>query len=317
MFSVVVALVGALVFGSADFLGGLAAKRLRSLVVTAVSAFSGFAAMLIVALVTAPRWNLADIAWGAGSGLVSIAAIALLYGCLAIGPMSILSPLTAVISAIAPMLWGLLVKGESLSAFGYAGLAAALAATVLVGFVPGGKVVRPRMRGILMAVGSGVAIGAFIIIMSQTHASSGVVPLVVNRAVNGLITSCIVLGSVVITTRRGRTAVSALAAGGPQLGATPSGRADLEHAVEFPQPAPLLASAWWMAVACGAADATANALMLLAMRSGDLSIVSALTAMYPGGTILLAAIVLRERIAPVQWLGLALAITAGILFALT
>jgi len=51
--------------------------------------------------------------------------------------------------------------------------------------------------------------------------------------------------------------------------------------------------------------------MLVALRLGDLSIVSALTALYPAGTILLAAVVLRERIAVVQWVGLALALVAG------
>ena len=56
--------------------------------------------------------------------------------------------------------------------------------------------------------------------------------------------------------------------------------------------------------------------MLIALRLGDLSVVSVLTAMYPAGTIILAAIVLRERIAAVQWVGLALALAAGAMFAL-
>ena len=75
-------------------------------------------------------------------------------------------------------------------------------------------------------------------------------------------------------------------------------------------------SAWMLAAACGVADAIANASLLLALRSGDLSIVSALTALYPAGTILLAAIVLRERIAPVQAVGLVLALVAGAMLAL-
>ena len=58
-------------------------------------------------------------------------------------------------------------------------------------------------------------------------------------------------------------------------------------------------------------DAAANALMLLALRIGDLAIVSALTALYPAGTILLAAVVLRERVAAMQWIGLGLALAAG------
>ena len=51
--------------------------------------------------------------------------------------------------------------------------------------------------------------------------------------------------------------------------------------------------------------------MLLALRSGDLAVVSALTALYPAGTILLAAVVLRERVAAIQWVGLGLALVAG------
>ncbi|MET1017346.1 MAG: EamA family transporter, partial [Leifsonia flava] len=71
-----------------------------------------------------------------------------------------------------------------------------------------------------------------------------------------------------------------------------------------------------LAVACGVIDAVANTLLLLGIRVGDLSVMSVLTALYPAGTILLAAIVLRERIAPVQWIGLALALTAAGMLAL-
>ena len=72
----------------------------------------------------------------------------------------------------------------------------------------------------------------------------------------------------------------------------------------------------WLAIACGVLDAAANALMLVALRIGELSIVSALTALYPAGTILLAAIVLRERVAAIQWVGLVLALVAGGMLAL-
>ena len=96
---------------------------------------------------------------GCAGGTFGVIAIALLYACLAIGPMSILSPLTAVVSAIAPMLWGLFVNGETLSAIGYLGLGVALVAVVLVGFIPGEQVVRPRRAALLMAIGAGLAIG--------------------------------------------------------------------------------------------------------------------------------------------------------------
>jgi drug/metabolite transporter (DMT)-like permease len=309
------AVIAAVIFGSADFLGGMAAKHLRSLVVTAVSAFSGLFLLLLAMGALGTQWLPLDALRGALSGILSVAAVGLLYACLAIGPMSILSPLTAVVSAIVPLLWGLLVRHETLSALAWTVLGFALVATVLVGFVPGEKVVRPSARGLVMAVCSGTAIGGFMIIMSSTTAASGVLPLIFNRAVNGVITTVIVVVSTITMMRRGRTLRGSLAAGGPQLGASPDGRADLEHARAHGEAAPVLARAWWIAIGAGLVDATANTLTLIALRSGDLAIVSALTAMYPAGTILLAALVLRERIAGVQWLGLGLALASGVLLA--
>ncbi len=326
MLSAALALIGAVVYGAADFLGGLAAKRLRSIVVTAVAAASGLVFLLLLLPFVGGTWAAADVAWGAVAGVFGVIAIALLYACLAIGPMSILSPLTAVISAIAPMLWGLLVNGETLSTTGYVGLAVALVAVVLVGFIPGEKVVRPSPRGLLMAVGAGLAIGAFLIAIDQTGDESGLAPLVVTRMTNAAITLTIVVVLIARARAAGRPGRSVLAVSGPIIGATPSGHADLEHAVaRAPDSAtstvtatgaPTQRRAWMLALACGIVDAAANALLLLALRVGDLSIVSALTALYPAGTIILAAIVLRERVAPVQWTGLALALLAGGMLAL-
>ncbi|GAA5203213.1 EamA family transporter [Microbacterium jejuense] len=316
MLSAALALIGALVYGSADFLGGLSAKRLRSIVVTAVAAASGLVALALVQPLIGGQWRTADLVWGVLGGVVSVVAIALLYACLAIGPMSILSPLTAVVSAIAPMLWGLLVKGDTLAPIGYAGLGLALVAVVLVGFIPGEKIVRPTARGIAMAAGAGLSIGAFLIIIDQTSQDSGLAPLVASRATSTVVTAVVVGVLALAAVRRGARARSVLRVSGPQLGATPSGHADLEHATTGSVAAiPSLARAWWLAIACGVADAAANALMLLALREGDLSIVSALTALYPAGTILLAAVVLRERVAAVQWAGLTLALIAGGLLA--
>lgn len=106
MLAASVAFLGALVYGSADFLGGLAARRLRPLLVTAVAAFSGVLVLAIASPVLGGVWRAEDVAWGAASGLAGAVAVGLLYACLAIGPMSVLSPLTAVVSAVAPMLWG-------------------------------------------------------------------------------------------------------------------------------------------------------------------------------------------------------------------
>ncbi len=318
MLSAGLALLGAIVYGAADFFGGLAAKRLRSIVVTAASAASGLVFLTLLLPVVGGEWTPTDVAWGAVAGAFGVIAIALLYACLAIGPMSILSPLTAVVSAIAPMLWGLFVNGETLSAIGYLGLGVALVAVVLVGFIPGERVVRPSARGLLMAIGAGLAIGAFLIAIDQTSSESGLVPLVMTRATNIAITAVIIGTLVVRALSAGRRAASVLEVSGVTIGATPSGHADLEHAVAS-STVGIPASrnrAWLLAIVCGVVDAAANTIMLLALRIGDLSIVSALTALYPAGTIILAAIVLRERVGAVQWVGLALALIAGGMLAL-
>ncbi len=322
MLAAPLALLGALIYGAADFLGGLAARRLRSAVVTATAAAAGLVVLLPALLLAGSTWQLADLLWGALSGITGAVAIGLLYACLALGPMSILSPITAVVSAIAPMLWGLLVRGEELSPLGYLGLAFALVAIVLVAFLPGERITRPSLRGILMAVGSGAGIGAFLIIIDQTSTDSGVLPLVANRSVSALIMTGVAVAVAVSAVRRGTSARSALTIADearPHPGPTPSGRADLEHATAAAtRVAVTTRRAWTLALACGLVDAIANLVLLLALRSGgDLAVVSALTALYPAGTVLLASVVLGERIARVQWVGLVLALLAGVLLAVT
>lgn len=289
MLTVLVGLSGALIFGAADFLGGTAARRISPFRVTAISAASGFVMLLLGLGVIGGEWSARAVALGAVTGIVGAAAIVLLYACLAIGPMSILSPLTAVVSAIVPATWGLL-QGDRLSPIGYVAIGIALVAVVLVGFVPEKGAVRPSLRGLGMATASGALIGAFLILMDMTPDDSGLVPLVVNRAVNST-TMFLVVGiiALVVAHRPRTTAVAESRGWRPGL---------------------------LTAVSVGLLDAVANALILFGLRIGELSVMSVLTAMYPAGTILLAATVLRERIAPVQWIGLVLALAAAGMLAL-
>ena len=225
--------------------------------------------------------------------------------------MSILSPLTAVVSAIVPMTWGL-AQGAELRPIGYWALGIALVAVVLVGFVPEKGAVRPSLRGLLMAVASGTLIGAFLIIIDQTPDDSGLVPLVVNRLVNAT-TMFAAVGVVALLALRRRAGVPAeVGTSSSLVEAPPSLRGGgLETSLR----------ATWLpglsfAIACGVVDAVANTLLLLGLRLGELTVMSVLTAMYPAGTIILAAIVLRERIAPVQIVGLVLALAAAGMLAL-
>ncbi|WP_232528870.1 DMT family transporter [Mycetocola zhujimingii] len=293
MLTATIGLLGAIVYGAADFLGGLASKRISPVRVTAIAAVSGLVGLLVVLAFGFGRWSVEAVLWGALSGVSGALAISLLYACLAIGPMSILSPLTAVVSAIVPMTWGL-TTGDTFGALGFVALGLALVAVVLVGFVPEKGAVRPSLRGVLMAIGSGAMIGVFIILIDQTPADSGVVPLVMNRSVNAalMFATALVLW---LLSRRRTVGTRPLRTAPPTSG----WRAGLT-----------------LAIACGIIDALANTLLLIGIRIGDLSVMGVLTAMYPAGTILLAAVVLKERIAPVQWLGLVLALVAAGMLAL-
>jgi len=273
--SAILGLLSALVYGSADFVGGVAARAIGPLRTTALGAVGGLALLLAALPFVGGVWSAGALGWGAASGVVGAAAVALLYACLAIGPMSILSPLTALVSAVVPMVWGL-AGGDRFAPIGYVALGLALVAVVLVGFVPERGAVRPSGRALGMAVAAGALIGVFLIMLNQTPADSGLVPLVANRTVNtaimwtivGLLT---VRGSARRLTRRGVL----------------------------------------LALGSGLLDASANVLILLGLRAGDLTTMAVLVALYPAGTIVLAALVLRERIAPVQWVGLVLAVTAA------
>ncbi len=281
MVTVLIGISSALVFGAGDFLGGLASKRIAAIRATAIAAAAGLVLMVGGLAVVPSVWSASAVIWGALSGITGAVAISLLYACLAIGPMSILSPLTAVVSAIVPIPFGL-ARGDHLGIADFFALGLELVAVVLVGFVPEKGAVRPSLRGVVMAIGSGITIGLFLVLISLTPADSGLVPLVMNRSVNAAIMLAVV-------------GIVALRYGKDERGWRPG--------LQF-------------AIACGIVDAIANIGLLVGLRIGELSIISVLTSLYPAGTIILAALVLRERIAPVQYVGLVIAIVGAALLAL-
>ncbi|SDS05902.1 EamA family transporter [Microterricola viridarii] len=295
----ILGLAGALAYGTADFFGGLASRRITALPTSAIAAAAGLTALALTLPWLGGEWSASAIGLGVLAGLAGAVALPLLYACLALGPMSILSPLTAVVSALVPMSVGL-ARGESLSPLGYGALGLALIAVVLVGFVPEKGAVRPSLRGVLMAIGSGAAIGVFLILIDLTPEESGINPLIVGRFVNALI-----MGTAAVLIWR--IGVRRVGAGVGAARALPVRPRTLS---------PTVRAGLLLAMLGGLCDACANVLILIGLRLGELSVMSVLVAMYPAGTILLAALVLRERIAPVQWVGLALALTAAGLLAL-
>lgn len=289
MLTVFLGLSGALAYGAADFLGGVAARKISPVVVTLGVAVVGLVFILVGSLFVEGRWSPEALLWGGLSGITGAAAIGLLYACLARGPMSILSPTTAFLSALLPVSWGLGTGGAT-STWLYPALGLALVAVILVGIVPDQRAIRPTLTSLAMAVASGLLIGLFYILIDQTPIESGLTPLVANRLSQTVIL-ILAIGAMVVWRRRQPAKPSLVGRKGDVRAVIP------------------------IVVGSGLLDAAANVAVIIGLRVGDLAVVSVLTALYPAGTILLAAAVLRERVTRVQLTGLGLALVASAMLA--
>lgn len=277
--SVVLALLGALTYGFADFAGGLASRRAPALAVLFVGQCAGLVLVGVLALAVPARPDLASVLWGASAGVVGVLALLLFYRSLALGSMSVVAPLTAVLSAVVPVVAGLLL-GERPSATALAGVLLAAGAVVLVGAEGGRLPTLAQLRGPVVAgaLGAGTGFGLLFVLLSRAADDTGFQPLLAAR-----VASVALLGVVGLVGRR------------PLV----------------PRGAPAA-----LVLASGLGDVAANALFVLASRLGLLSVTGVLLALYPAGTVLLAVTVLHERLARVQLAGLLLAAGGVLLIAL-
>ncbi len=266
--ALILALLSAALYGTADFLGGLAARRTAALAATVVAQGCGLVlAALALPLFPAQPPSAAGALWGVG--------VALLYYGLALGRVSVVAPVTAVCSITIPVL-AAIGLGERPGPVALGGIAVAIASVALISRHddPAGKP-RGRDRSLAIALASGVAIGAFLVCLARAGSASGLWPLLLARATSTL----------------GLAAVARLAK----------------------VPLAIPRSVLPVVAACGALDMVANALYLIAVREGPLGLVATLASLYPASTVLLARVVLGERLRPVQSLGLACAAVAIVL----
>ncbi len=310
MLTVLLGLSGALVYGFADFLGGLASRRVRAVTVAAVAAAVGIAPLLLGLVVVGGRFTWTGTIWGAVAGVSGGVGVLLLYRALAIGPMSVLSPLTAVFAAVVPVLVAV-VRGTALSGLAIGALVVAVVAVVLVAAVRDTSGARVTAVGLVTAAVAGCGFGGIVLAYDQTPADSGVAPLIVSRVLQAVL-----LGTAAV--------VSGLARRSGGAG-DPATRADVAGSAAPPGPTLRLSARWPVrlvvaVVACGVLDALANVFIQAGLHSSDdpatLPVVSVLNALYPIGTVVLAGIVLRERLTAVQWSGIVLAFAASVGLAL-
>ena len=282
MLTVILGLTTSLVYGFADFFGAIASRKLSSVLVTAVAGIVGFFFLLTMIPFFGATFSQPAVVAGIAAGVASAIGITALYASLAIGPISIISPFGAVLGALVPLTFGFFI-GDRFGPLGWLALALILVAVVLVGFVPGADVRLPSAKGLALAFVAGAGIGTILIALKFSPSDSGLASVLVMRVVSAGLLNILLLATWLRLRRRNGSSPKSIIAG------------------KF----------WWAVIAAGIFDSSANIFFTLALRSGSISVVSVLTALYPLGTIILARLILKERIARIQMFGVLLALSGS------
>jgi drug/metabolite transporter (DMT)-like permease len=275
--AILLGLLAAAFYGAADFCGGLATRRSSIFAVTVISQAVGLV-LLALALPLFPAHPTSQaLEFGALAGVCGGIGLALLYHALSIGKMGVVSPITAVLAAAMPLIVGV-ARGEQLLLWQAWGIGIALVAVILISLShePDGRL-EFSTTGVKEAIASGIMLGGFLTFLALAGKGGGFYPLMCARAASTLF-----LTSIALLARR--------------------------TLVPMPSTMPIILFA-------GAIDMTANVLYVLAANAGYLSVAAVLTSLYPASTVFLARIVLGERLALIQKIGVAFALVGVALIA--
>ena len=327
----ILALAAAILYGSADFLGGAASRRARPVDVLAVTSSAGAVVLVVIALLVtltglaghgvAAAAGATGLAWGVAAGAVGVVGLLFFYFGFSIAPMSVVAPVSALASTLLP-LGVAIAQGERPGPGVIAGGLICLVAVVLVSMEAGssgteggpgrtegaakgeiegtaeggtesGPAERPSLAYRLRGAGFGLASGVMFGLLFLFFRNAGTSGVLWPVAVARVVGAVLAL-SVWLLTRRSP---------GPGL-------------LSPDRPAGALRAVLPLALVSGSADASANVCYVLATRSGLFGIAVVITALYPGMTVLLARFVLGERMRLIQRIGLVLAGAGVVLVAL-
>lgn len=282
-----IALLGlssALVYGFSDFFGGLASRRITPLLVSFVSQIVAVIIATIFTFASEPHWSTSAVVLGLVGGIGGGIGTWAFFTSLAIGPMSVVSPGVAMIYAVVPAVVGIAL-GERIAPMGYVALVAVVVAAVLLAVPRQRDGVRLTTRAIVYGSIAGLGFAGYIIAIGRTPRDSGLVPL-----------WCDLLMATVIYT--GALLVNRIRRGPGEL----AGLHDRTGVVQ--------------SVLTGVLLVAGNILLVVGLHLGQLAVMGVLNALYPLGTVILAFIVLKERLSVLQLLGIALALGASAVLAL-
>ncbi len=269
MLAIALGLSSSVVWGAADFLGGVFTRRLSLWAVVVSSQLAGFLGLLAALGLVGGHLTARSLGLGLAAGACGAVGIASFYAALAIGKMSIVSPVSAC-GALVPVALAL-AGGERPSGLALAGAATALTGAVLASIHEYAGEAGGSRLSVLLSATAAVGIGGFLYLIGHAAAGGHTLPALVGARAGSL--------SILVAAGLGRRR-------------------------------PLAPPARWLPVVAviGLLDSAANGLFAVATEHGYLSIVSVLGSVYPIVTVLLAQVVLRERISRLQAVGVGVAL---------
>lgn len=276
--AVLIALLAACTYGTADYLGGHATKKMSAMVVTFAGQLAGMAVLAVATWLSGvPAPAASDWAWSALAGVAGSTGLLAFYTAMSSGYMTVVAPITAVMNALIPITVGFAL-GERPGLAALVGMPLALVAVALVSDVLGPFHRRAPARVVMLGALGGAGFGMILVFLHQTSDGSGMWPVLIMRFVST--PWMIVL----------------IAATRPSFGAVGSHKA--------------------LVIGSGVLDSLANWFYVLAVRDGLLSVVSVIVTLYPATTMALAVAIDKERIHRPQAIGVGLAAVALVLIAL-
>jgi drug/metabolite transporter (DMT)-like permease len=274
--AVLLALYSALAYGLSDFVGGLVSRHVSAWPVAVVGQLSATGCTIAAAFFVDGSPTSGHLLWAFLAGIGSGVGTGFLYRGFASGRMSVVAPVSAVGAAVVPVFAGAL-GGERLSLVVWTGIALALPGIWLVSStaeeLPDRDVPRASLaEGVVDGLLAGLGFGVLFAALGQVPSGAGLWPLALAQAVSlpTVILLAVVLRAGWLPRRRGT---------------------------------------WW-ALLAGPLGASATLAFLLAAQYGYLTVAGILASLYPATTVLLAAMVLHEKVHRAQGVGLGLCAVA-------
>jgi drug/metabolite transporter (DMT)-like permease len=277
LLSILYGIASAATWGAGDFLGGLATKKTSPYRVLLLGQLAGLILFFLLALVTLEALPpTADFLWAALASLLGVAGLVFLYRALAGGQMTIAAPVSALFSALIPVVFAILTTGLP-STTTLTGFLLAFAAVWLISQTDGMNL-HFSFSDLRLPLISGMFFGLYFITLHKATLHGFYWPVAGSRLI-GVLT----LGLIALIRR---------------------------------QPAMPPRGIWGIVILSGVLDVTGNGLYALAARTGRLDVAAVLGALYPASTVLLAWIFLKEKVSMIQAVGILCAFVAIILFTL-